>query len=67
MPLQFRLRDAKGVGSSSNGGARERDAGGRSACEEILGRSIETPDHRVRLYLALRARELLDSRAASPV
>ena len=35
--------------------------------EEILGRSIETPDHRVRLYLALRARELLDSRAASPV
>jgi purine catabolism regulator len=35
--------------------------------EEILGRSIETPDHRVRLYLALRARELLDSRAATPV
>jgi purine catabolism regulator len=35
--------------------------------EEILGRSIETPDHRVRLYLALRARELLDSRAATHV
>jgi purine catabolism regulator len=35
--------------------------------EEILGRSIETPDHRVRLYLALRARELLDSRATTPV
>lgn len=35
--------------------------------EEILGRSLETPDHRVRLYLALRARELIDSRAATHV
>jgi PucR family transcriptional regulator, purine catabolism regulatory protein len=29
--------------------------------EELLGRSLELADHRVRLYLALRAREVLES------
>jgi PucR family transcriptional regulator, purine catabolism regulatory protein len=31
--------------------------------EELLGRSIEPADHRVRLYLALRAREVLEARS----
>lgn len=31
--------------------------------EEILGKSIDIPDHRVRLYLALRVQELLESRS----
>lgn len=34
-----------------------------SRIEEILGKSIDTPDHRVRLYLALRVQELLESRS----
>ena len=28
--------------------------------EELLGRSIDPADHRVRLYVALRAREILE-------
>jgi purine catabolism regulator len=32
--------------------------------EELLGRSIEPADHRVRLYLALRAREVLEGGSA---
>jgi purine catabolism regulator len=36
-----------------------------SRIEEILGKSIDTPDHRVRLYLALRVQELLESRSPS--
>jgi purine catabolism regulator len=31
--------------------------------EELLGRSIDPADHRVRLYLALRAREVLEARS----
>jgi purine catabolism regulator len=31
--------------------------------EQLLGRSIERADHRVRLYLALRAREVLETRS----
>lgn len=31
--------------------------------EELLGRSLDEADHRVRLYLALRAREVLQGRA----
>jgi PucR family transcriptional regulator, purine catabolism regulatory protein len=30
--------------------------------EQLLGRSIDTPDHRMRMYLALRAREVLEAR-----
>jgi PucR family transcriptional regulator, purine catabolism regulatory protein len=33
--------------------------------EELLGRSIDPADHRVRLYLALRAREVLEGGAAA--
>jgi purine catabolism regulator len=33
--------------------------------EELLGRSLEPADHRARLYLALRAREVLHSGAAA--
>jgi PucR family transcriptional regulator, purine catabolism regulatory protein len=33
--------------------------------EELLGRSIEPADHRVRLYLALRAREVLEGGSAA--
>jgi purine catabolism regulator len=35
--------------------------------EQLLGRSIDVADHRVRLYLALRARELLEARALTAV
>jgi purine catabolism regulator len=30
--------------------------------EEMLGRSLDDPDQRVRLYMAMRAYELLDAR-----
>ena len=33
--------------------------------EELLGRSIEPADHRARLYVALRAREVLEGRASA--
>jgi purine catabolism regulator len=33
--------------------------------EELLGRSIEPADHRARLYLALRAREVLEGRISA--
>lgn len=38
-----------------------------SRIEEILGKSIDIPDHRVRLYLALRVQELLESRSPNLV